>query len=210
MKPRVLYIVLIMVSQFAFSSGMQSDDSVKTNMQLFRDGIVTLTDSIFNRLPNEKRNSIVVSIQMIEELSFVSQTIVSELQSKGVQVFIESTTVTPSFLELQINSPELRISYGDSFRESFLGETKANRTVTVSLPFLAKDVQSNSVLQSGTLLYNYSDTVSTDMISLLEQQGIPSTHAPMPERNFFDRLLEPLIIIGATGVAVYLFFHVRS
>ncbi len=99
---------------------------------------------------------------------------------------------------------------GDLFRESFLGETKTNRTVTVSLPFLAKDVQSNSVLQSGTLLYNYSDTVSTGMIPLLEQQGNPSTHAPIPERDFFDRMLEPLIIIGATGVAVYLFFHVRS
>ncbi|MBI5214251.1 MAG: hypothetical protein HY960_00700 [Ignavibacteriae bacterium] len=113
-------------------------------------------------------------------------------------------------VELQIISPDLKVKYDDSFRSGFLGETKARRTISLSFPFLIKESQTNKVLASSTLPYSYSDTVSVSMIPMLEQEGIPSTHAPLPEGSFFDKLLEPFIIIGATGIAVYLFFHVRS
>jgi hypothetical protein len=113
-------------------------------------------------------------------------------------------------IEVQIIFPELKVMYDDSFRSGFLGETKTKRTVSLSFPFLIKENQTNKVVTSGTLPFSYSDTVSVSMIPMLEQDGIPNTHAPMPGGSFFDKLLEPFIIIGATGIAIYLFFHVRS
>lgn len=194
----------------AFSRGMQSDDSIKSNMEIFRNGITFLTDSIFNSLSPENRNSLILSIQSEEELLFVRQTVVAELQAKGVQLFLDSSSMNQTMLELQIISPELKVKYDDSFRGGFLGETKTNRTVSISLPFLIKESQTNKVVTSGTLPFSFSDTVSVSMIPMLEQEGIPCTQAPLPEESFFDKLLEPFIIIGATGIAVYLFFHVRS
>ncbi|MBI3192989.1 MAG: hypothetical protein HYZ34_00820 [Ignavibacteriae bacterium] len=209
-KSSVLLVALMCSFSIAFSRDMQSDDSIKSNLEIFRLGITTLTDSIFNSLSSENRKSLLLSIQSEEERSFVRQVVVSELQRKGTQVFLDSSSTNLTTHELQIVAPVLKVSYGDSFHGGFLGESKTNRTVTISFPFIIKENQTNKVLASGTLPYSYSDTVATTMIPMLEQEGIPSTHAPLPEGSIFDKLLEPFIIIGATGIAVYLFFHVRS
>ncbi len=210
MSLALLFLVLMLSSQVVFASGSQSNDSVKTNLELFRDGISALTDSIFEGLPSDERASVVVSGQFTDEQLFVRQAIVSRLKEKGTKVYLDKADNSLSSSEIEIVSPEVQVKYGESFRESFLGETKTTRSVSVVIPFLTKDVQSNFVIESRTLTYNYSDTISTDFIPSLEQTEFPCTHAPMPERDFFDHLLEPIIIIGATGVAVYLFFHVRS
>jgi hypothetical protein len=55
-----------------------------------------------------------------------------------------------------------------------------------------------------------TDTIGLSDIGQVENPAYPFTRASVPAEGFFDTLAEPLIVLGAIGVAVYLLFSVRS
>jgi len=54
------------------------------------------------------------------------------------------------------------------------------------------------------------DTIQVSQVPLLEDPNVPVTQGTLPAEGFFSSLAEPLIMIGAVAVAVYLLFTVRS
>ena len=83
-------------------------------------------------------------------------------------------------------------------------------SVLVSIIYQANRIPFGEILSSKSISEEISDTVSVDDISTVEDPNINITHAELPTEPFIDKFVEPFVIIGATGVAVYLFFHVRS
>src|ERR1043166_2546268 len=68
----------------------------------------------------------------------------------------------------------------------------------------------SSDLYTGSPSAQSADTVAVDEVQGLELAAAKTTHGELPSESFLDRVLEPVVIIGATGVSIYLFFHVRS
>jgi hypothetical protein len=70
--------------------------------------------------------------------------------------------------------------------------------------------------QTGILMVNKEfrevmvDTVRMAEIPTLEDPNVPQTQGTRPSEGFFSSLAEPLIMLGAVAVAVYLLFTVRS
>ena len=54
------------------------------------------------------------------------------------------------------------------------------------------------------------DTIRVSAIPSLEDPGVPLTQGALPPEGFFSSLVEPLVMLGAVAVAVYLLFTVRS
>ncbi|TAK62760.1 MAG: hypothetical protein EPO24_04695 [Bacteroidetes bacterium] len=187
----------------------QAQDSLTTNADLFRNGIMSLVDSTIKVSSVHAGASLVTTVSFSEEQPLIEQALVSSLSRNGMVVHSDSLKANPEF-SFKVTGAELNVTYSETFRETFFGETKTRRTVSVTLPIVVTEMSAGTVLFGETLKWTVSDTVSTAQISMLEHEQVPSTRAPLPERGFFDRLAEPLIIIGATGVAIYLFFHVRS
>jgi hypothetical protein len=55
-----------------------------------------------------------------------------------------------------------------------------------------------------------SDVVEVSLIESLENPSVPQTHGVFPPEGFFAGWAEPLVLLGAVAVAVYLLFTVRS
>jgi hypothetical protein len=147
----------------------------------------------------------------------VEHPLASELRESGASVVVEPIAKPDSQswgqtsgLLIKVDLLGLGVQYGETFHESFFGARKTKRTLTASVSFEATDVRSHVVRGSGSLSRTSVDTVLVDAIPALESASVQSTHGTIPDQESLDRYLEPFVIVGATGVAVYLFFHIRS
>ena len=109
-----------------------------------------------------------------------------------------------------IGSYETNVHYDSMFREGIFGEKKLKRTISVKLSIQATNNKTDEVLLSKSLNEHLSDTVASDDIPKYELASSKSTQGEIPAENMLDRFIEPFVIIGATGVAVFLFFHLRT
>ena len=210
---RMLYCILaflILPSSGYSRFGFGPDKMPKSNAEIFREGVVELVHSLAKQSGITQGGSIVVSIVHPDENSLVKQAVTSSLQQNGYTVYDDSAKATAINYNLNVNDAELMVSYGETYHETILGESRTSRTLSVNLPYTLTEKQTGKVIRSETMNFLTTDTVSTDMIPLLEHQQPAGTKSVLPARSFLDRLVEPLVIIAATGVAIYLFFHVRS
>ncbi len=111
---------------------------------------------------------------------------------------------------IECSVTSLSVRYENSRRGWFLGGREVDRVVDVTLDGTVTDRRSGGVLSTGTFARKSRDTVAVSAIPSLEDAGVPFTHAPLPAESFFSWAAEPLIMIGAIGVSIYLLFHVRS
>jgi hypothetical protein len=79
-----------------------------------------------------------------------------------------------------------------------------SRTSSVAISFLITDAE-GIVKLSDVIRESFRDTILVDG---REQESGPPPHDR--DKSFWERLLIPFAIIGATGIAVFLLFHVRS
>ncbi|HTY11659.1 MAG TPA: hypothetical protein VMF88_11380 [Bacteroidota bacterium] len=115
-----------------------------------------------------------------------------------------------SSVELRISGAQAAVHYGQSFSDGFFSARKCSRELSVSFRFSAIRAADGKVLLSATHARAFSDTVNVDEISKLQESSKQVASASLPERSAFERFIAPLIIAGAAGVAVYLFFTIRS
>lgn len=66
------------------------------------------------------------------------------------------------------------------------------------------------IAQSHRCTRSFEDRIDRQMIALLEDPMIPETTGAMPPGSFRRRVVEPVLLAGATAVAVVLFFTLRS
>ncbi len=104
----------------------------------------------------------------------------------------------------------LDVRYENSRRGWFLGGREVDRIVGVTLDGTVTDRRSGAVTATAAFSRSSRDTVAVSAIPSLEDAGVPFTHAPLPGEPFFSWAAEPLIMIGAIAVSIYLLFHVRS
>ena len=83
-----------------------------------------------------------------------------------------------------------------------------DRVITAT--FTSELSRGGSVLYAGTSSGNHVDTVSEDDVAALESGSPEGGRGRIPEMQTLDRYVEPFVIIGAAGAAIFLFFQVRS
>lgn len=134
----------------------------------------------------------------------------SRLKGAGHTVVASSRAAGHSRYILSVDGAEMHVRYDDMFRKGIFGTRLVRRTLSADLSSRMLDGLTGVVLYGGALARVWSDTVAIDDIGALELAGAPSTRGEIPEGGLLDRFIEPFVIIGTTGVAVYLFFHLRS
>lgn len=102
------------------------------------------------------------------------------------------------------------IGYGPAFREGWFRERRTERSVRVRLRMEMISSSSGKVLYTRTLDGLERDTIAVDEI---QETGASARHIAVgaaPEPSLWERILEPAILTVSSGIAVYLFFTVRS
>jgi len=102
------------------------------------------------------------------------------------------------------------VSYGDAFRDGWFGEKRTQRTATVTVR-LEVQLRSNAkLLSTGTVRSVIADTIDVDELARLAASSRHIASGEPPGGSLWEKILEPALITVSSGIAIYLFFTVRS
>ena len=203
----MIFILLLSVSQITLKAQSTLNTS---NIEIMRTLIDKLTDSIIAKTNYHQSENIYLHLPNHQNFWLIEETISSKLKEKDFRVFKLSNDSLSSGILLKINDAELKVTYGDVYREGLFGKKKTIRNVFARINVQSLNLSTNEILLSEILKSQLSDTVNVSDIPNLETPTAPFTHAEISGDTLIDRLIEPFIIIGATGAVVYLFFYIRS
>ncbi len=105
---------------------------------------------------------------------------------------------------------DAHVRYTNVRREGLLGARVLDRTATLALWLRVSDRQSARFLLDQEWRSQRTDTINVSDVDLVEHPGVAATRAVVPSEGFFTSWLEPLILVGAIGVAIFLLFTTRS
>ncbi len=127
---------------------------------------------------------------------------------RGLGVSGGSSGADSAAVAIEFVITEARVTLEDVRRDGFLGPRIADRVVV--LGGRAKASREGSAPLYVDATRSLRDTVRLSAVESLESPSLNFTRIVLPREGFFDSLLEPFIVLGAVGVAVYLLFAVRS
>ena len=205
----LIFLFLSELSLVLAQERESGDPVVRPNLEIIRSGVAAITMEILKKSDVSTEKNLLVEFRTSDTSGVIRNTLLETLKRMKYTVFISSSTAKREGASLDIGPVETRVRYGPAFRESFLGKRKTERTIEVAVSANIRNAR-GEVLFAGSLSRAFSDTIHVGDLPDLEIPSIPLTQGEPPEGGFFDSVLEPLIIIGASAVAVYLFFTVRS
>lgn len=166
-----------------------------------RTQFLRLCDSTASVLSNELRTyrSVAVSAESDTFSSFYTPLIAYGLGERGIPAAADAPSI---HCLVRVAAVE----YGEPFTESFFGPRRCTRTVALTVS-IRGDLP---VTCPARISFSCSDTVLVSDIPMLDASAPPRTKVVLPERSWLDTVLEPAIITVASGVAIYLFFTIRS
>jgi hypothetical protein len=112
-----------------------------------------------------------------------------------------------ALLRVEFAVTDARVVLEGARRDGFFGARVVERVVV--LAGRAKSTGGGK-LEYYDVARSLRDTVLMSGVERLSSQAIPFTRMTIPSQGFFDDILEPLVVLGSVGVAVYLLFAVRS
>lgn len=112
--------------------------------------------------------------------------------------------------ELTVRIREASVHHGEPFTESFFGAQHSIRTVRFTVVASTTTRGQGGTSWSKEFTEVHTDTVLVDRIASLAEFAPVLTAYTLPERSFFETFIEPAIVTVSAGVAVYLFFTIRS
>ncbi len=157
------------------------------------------------RLP--ETTEVVLKMNDGEMNHFFTQTLVEIFHRNFSALFLGGV---PQDVEVSASVEDVTVSYGDPFSDGFFSPRKCQRNLDLRLTLTAKRCRDGKILWAGDEPASLTDTVNVADVPLLEQSTEHIAKGIHPQRSILERLIEPFIIVGATGVAIYLFFTIRS
>jgi hypothetical protein len=148
-------------------------------------------------------DTIAVTTDSSEGSWLVRSAISETLLGRGVVVTGAGTGTV-----VRLSVAELRVSYADAGDAGLFSSRSIKRSVSAA--FRADITKDDRILASRRYERSADDVVAEDDIPSLENDGLPFTQGTVPHGSSVDRIIEPLVIIGAVGTAIFLFFHIRS
>ncbi len=175
-----------------------------------REIIFQLCDSVAKKIVAEGillQNSVTIRTGVDTFTSSLRSQFILGLASRNISVFQQSS---PSETILEITVRGSTVLYGEVFTESFLGTRKTERNVSLNINAFVVSGSDEKVIWAKQFSESIIDTVNYSETERLNDSTLPLTNYKKAELSFFDSILEPAIVTIASGVAIYLFFTIRS
>jgi hypothetical protein len=176
----------------------------KSNLDLVYD----LIDNSINEISFDQINeshSITLNYISPPDLDILKNRIILNLEEISSKLVTESEQAD---LVIDYTVDEVDIKYNSTFKDGFFGSYMIERQAFLHGSYYLSF--NNNVTDANQFHYTIKDTVNRDEIKDLENPGLPFTHDEVPYVPFFSSILVPAIAIGATAVAIFLLFTVRS
>jgi len=145
-------------------------------------------------------------VQADGQATFLSTELVDRWSATGKRVYRlpspdSDTTASLPLLSYTVDKAEL--SYQRLSRKSL------QRIVILGITYwlTASDGQ---VLKTDSCLTQEDDELSRADATRFEDRRFPETSPPLPAASRWRKVVEPIVLVGASAVGTYLFFNLRS
>jgi len=209
-KSALILLIFIVYILPAKAGEINTSQGVKTNLECLQYLYGKITAEFIERSKIGSSDSIDLICAQGEDSWIARDAVESALKARGCTVFSRKDTLGSAKMLMDAAGFEMKIRYEDPFREGIIGANKSRRVATASVALRLTMRNTQELLFTQSMKEEFADTVRVDDIPGLELPSARSTHGELPSGSFIDRVIEPFVIIGATGVVVYLFFHVRT
>jgi hypothetical protein len=206
---------ILSIPSCSSSLSIEHSELPPTNLEI----LVDLTKKIAQSFVRDKyissQDTCSVQFSQIEGLRFIENAFLESLGNIPVYTRLSDGQTHGSFglrnsVSMAIQPSRVDVMYEKVFRDGFFGEKKVVRVVTVELSTKIAEQPRGNVRYSGGRSEQWRDTVLFSTIEKLESPLITVTQASVPSQTLLDRLVEPIVVLAATGVVIYLFYTVRS
>lgn len=186
--------------------GMAQEDVPVSNIQAFQLLAERIGDSLNAQIPDRDSLRVLLSVKPESTAWLVQGGISRALQKRGHIVVV----ATPAEYQAELGIMEMHVAYGNAHTTGLFSGKVADREVLLIVSARLVDQRSGVVTVNKEFQANVRDTVYVSEIPTLEDANVPVTQGALSGEGFFSSLVEPLIMLGAVAVAVYLLFTVRS
>jgi hypothetical protein len=181
-------------------------EDAKTNEQVYNELCSSAVEEILVASGTPRQGMITLKLHEGPATEYFRLILLGDISAAGRQM-AERSAVNRPVLSIQVEQP--LVAYHDRFGDGLFEKAKTQREIKFSIRAVFQD--SVGMLRwSGTVQRNYCDTVAIADVERLEQTTSHLARGIVPERTLLERFIEPAIVIGASGVAIYLFFTIRS
>jgi hypothetical protein len=184
-----------------------ADKNPKSNEEVMVDLCRDAVEVFYADLKISDTTEINLHIENGEVNRFFTQPLVESFRKHFVSLYTHSSV---SSAEILVSIEEVHVTYGEPFSEGFFSSRKSERKVNGAFRFTAARNSDGKILCAETRRESSLDTVYVNEIPRLQESSGRIASGVLPDRSALERFIEPLIIAGAAGIAVYLFFTIRS
>jgi hypothetical protein len=207
-RAKTRYPLLLLVGGLLASGTLcaRADDEVRSNLQVLQLIAGRLADSVAAAGLSHDSTYVTLTVNPQEVRWFLGVSVEQPFRQRGWM--LSGSPLTRFGAEFSFY--ELKVTYSNPHRSGLFGARLADRHVSVRAHVRLSDLRTGSALVDEEKSLQLEDVVEMSLIESLENPSIPQTHGAFPAEGFFTGWAEPLVLLGAVAVAVYLLFTVRS
>lgn len=191
----------------AASIAQTTDEGARPARDLMITACRRAADSLMHAAGIHGSPRVLVRFTAGEKTAFFRSTLIDAAASAAGTLYTDAGQAD-TIVTLGID--DAAVSYGDAFRERWFGEKKTVRTVAVGVRLEMQQGSTGKILYTGTITAASADTIAVDEIARLGASARHIAAGEPPASSFWEKLLEPAIVTVSSGIAIYLFFTVRS
>jgi hypothetical protein len=208
-RPRIAFVVALASLACAALGRADGDDSrARATLDVQRLAAQDLAAEALRRAGIAAGERVWLRVDAADDRWITEQAFLRAASAAGAAIGVGDSAGQGTRVE--VHAPVVRVRYGDAWQDGLFGRALTERTVAVEFSCTILPAGGGEVRLADQFTKSITDTVRVDDIASLETASVRSTQGEPPRESFLDRIAEPFLIVGATGVAVYLLFNIRT
>ncbi len=206
MNYRQISLPILLILCFVFNTKTaKAQDELISNTELLHKVIEKSIVQLEDVLPSNADVSL--EIQFADYDWFIRHRAIKVLGDLGYNVRGNNENYQDGHYKVELGVEQLGIRYDNVRKRSIFRSRTMTRHADVAFSLRISGDGRERVIRISEYV---SDEIAYNKHREVENSALPFTQANVPDGSFTERLLGPAVIVGATGVVIYLFFSVRS
>ncbi len=206
--------ILLSLLIFFFSLSAESNVREKESNISVIDSVVTaiILDNLID-VGREYSDSLAIDLAMLgfEKENYLKVIIGNLATEKSFRV-VRNYNQGSSFqgLVLTIDQFNVHVEYSKPFEKSLLGESYVGREITTEMRGQLYLKRSALILAAIDENIKLSDEVPSAEITRIENTNYSFSQGERKDYSFWDKVFEPVMVVSAVAIIVYLFYTQRT
>lgn len=203
------HFLAVLVAWTGLVPGLHAQDSasaVATNLRVYQSLAASLGDSLANLTSTVDSPRVTVRIAPPDVAWFLQDAVERPFRARNCIISAGDS----ARYSVEFGAVEMKVQYSNLRRPGIFGSRVLDRMIVLLARLRLVDRATGVVLMTGERKAFFSDTIDLSEIERIEHSALPVTRGALPPEDFFSGIAEPLVIVGAVAVAIFLLFTVRS